>query len=141
MSPESRRLEAARRELEQAKRRLASSMGAVQYRLKPANLVNNAWLGVKEKGNNAWEGVREKGGAAADDALQRARGRPGAVSGILAAILLLLAREQVWAIVLRLCRSSDDADDLVTTNLDNHDENYDLTAPTVARSRTEGAMA
>ena len=51
-------LERAQYEVEIAKRRFSSTLGALQYRLKPGTLANQAWTGV-----------REKSGEVADDAL------------------------------------------------------------------------
>ena len=125
-----RRLAEASMEVEQAKKRLASTMGALQYRLKPATLMNNAW-----------EGVRDKSGEVADDAFQAVKRRPGTISGILAAIVLFIAREPLWRLILGLFTDEREADrDTVPANLE-HDENYDITAPTVERSRQEGVNA
>ena len=66
-------IEQAQREVERAKQRLASTMGALQYRLKPGNLMSDAW-----------EGVREKSGEVADGALQAVKDRPAASTCILA---------------------------------------------------------
>lgn len=131
MSPEAKRLEQARFEAEQAKRRFSSSMGALQYRLKPATLVNHAW-----------EGVKEKSGAAADGAISRVKDRPDVFSSIAAAVVLFLTRGALWSVLKAAFRKrSDDEKNAVTTRLDEHDPNYDLTAPTMDRSRTEGAIA
>lgn len=122
-----RPIEDAVAEVERSKRQLASTMGALQYRLKPGTLMNNAW-----------EGVRDKSGEVADNTLQAVKGRPAAVSGILAAIVLLLAREPLWRLIVGLFSDRYEQDeDTVQANLD-HDEDYDLTAPTVERSRPEG---
>jgi len=124
-----RRLAEASMEVEQAKKRLGSTMGALQYRLKPATLMTNAW-----------DGVREKGGEVADDALTAVKGRPLTVSGIIAAIVIFLARDPLRRLIAGLFASDDEDADTIRANLD-HDENYDLTAPTVERSREEGVNA
>lgn len=123
-------LERAQMEVQRAKKRLASTMGSLQYRLKPATLMNNAW-----------EGVREKGGVIADDALAGVKDRPKAVSGVLAAIFIFLARHPLLRLLTSLFTRRPDDADLVKTSLDHHDENYDLTAPTVERSSLEGVNA
>src|SRR3546814_5192640 len=81
------RIEQAKREVEQARRQLASTTGALQYRLKPGNLVSSAW-----------EGVREKSGEMANGALRTVKDRPVATSGVLAALVIFLAREPLWQI-------------------------------------------
>jgi hypothetical protein len=44
-----RDLEEASRQVALAKRRVAAAKGALQYRLKPANLANEAWTSVRSK--------------------------------------------------------------------------------------------
>jgi hypothetical protein len=131
-SPELGRLRAAAAEVERSKRQFASTMGALQYRLKPGTLMSNAW-----------EGVRDKSGEVADTTLEKVKERPAAVSGILAAIVIFIAREPLWRFITGLfSRRGDEEDDGTTirANLE-HDESYDLTAPTVERSRPEGVNA
>jgi hypothetical protein len=123
------RLQRAKAEAELAKRRLSSTMGALQYRLKPGNLASDAWSGVKEKS-----------GAMADDALQAVKDRPVAASGILAALVVFLARDPIRSIVSGMLHGDDDKD-LIKTDLAKTDDNYDLAAPVVARSVREGANA
>lgn len=128
------RIVMARREAERAKRELASTLGALQHRLKPGNLMSNAW-----------DGVREKSGEMADDALQTVKDRPVAASGVLAAIVIFLARDPLWRTASRfLSRGDDEAEaeaGTIEADLDHHEEDYDLTAPTVGRSRKEGVNA
>jgi hypothetical protein len=59
--------------------------GALQYRLKPANLANEAWTSVRSKSE-----------LAADEAVGLAKGHPGAIGGVIAAATLFLAREPLW---------------------------------------------
>ena len=122
----------ARYEAIQAKKRLASSAAALQYRLKPGTIVNNAW-----------EGVRDKGSEIADDAMQAVKERPAAASGVLAAIAIFLARHPLARVTSRIfSRGGNDEDDgVVRASLNGHDKNYDLTAPTVERSTNEGVSA
>ena len=121
----------ARYEAIQARKRLVSTAGALQYRLKPATIVNNAW-----------EGVRDKSGEMADDALQAVKDRPAAASGVAAAILIFLARHPLMRTASRVfSRGGDQDDGIVKADLDTHDQNYGLTAPTVERSRHEGVSA
>lgn len=116
----------------QARKRVMSTAGALQYRLKPATLANNAW-----------EGVRDKSSDLADDALQAVKERPAAASGVIAAIVIYLARDPLWRAVLKLFSRRPETDEsVVTTRIDEHDESYDLTAPVVERSMTnEGVSA
>lgn len=128
---ETRPLEQAASDVERAKKRLASTLGALQYRLKPATLMNNAW-----------EGVRDKSGEVADTTLQAVKGRPVTVSGILAALLIFLARDPLRRLLAGLLgrEQAPDEEGTIQAHLD-HDENYDLTAPAVERSRHEGVNA
>jgi hypothetical protein len=129
MKPEAR-LSQARYEAEQAKKRLGSSVGALQYRLKPGTLVNNAW-----------EGVRDKSSDLADDALQAVKSRPVAASGVLAGLVVFLAREPLWRGVSRIFSSRERDDGVIVANLDNRDGTFDLTAQDVPRSANEGVNA
>jgi hypothetical protein len=113
-----------------AKKRLTSTAGALQYRLKPGTLANHAW-----------EGVRDKSSVMADDALQAVKERPRAASGVLAAIVIFLVRHPLWRGASKLFSRSREDEGVIKTNLDNHDENYDLTAPVVDRSAYEGVSA
>lgn len=121
-------IEAAKREAERARQRLASTSGALKARLKPSALANDAWTGVRDKGTEL-----------ADDAVQAVKDRPLTASGVVAGLALFLARDTVWSAVRGLFRREDDS--IVTTKIDKHDENYDLAAPIVSRSVTEGASA
>ena len=125
-------IEQAQREVERAKQRLASTMGALQYRLKPGNLMSDAW-----------EGMREKSGEVADGALQAVKDRPAAASGILAALVIFLARDPLWRAACGLLSDDDEEQSAGTikADLDNHDKDYDLTAPTVKKSRKQGVNA
>ena len=133
MTPEAIRIEQAKREVEQARRQLASTLGALQYRLKPANLMSSAW-----------DGVCEKSGEMADEAMQTVKERPIAASGVVAAVAVFLAREPLWRLVSGFFGDTDqDAADTGTiqADLDHHDREYDLTAPAVKRSNKEGVHA
>jgi ElaB/YqjD/DUF883 family membrane-anchored ribosome-binding protein len=124
------KLAKAQYEAAQAKKRLASTLGALQYRLKPGTLMNHAW-----------EGVRDKSSEMADDALAAVKERPRAASGVLATIVFFLARKPLGRAASKLfSRRKDEDDGVITADLDNH-EDYDLTAPTVQRSINEGVNA
>ncbi len=114
----------------QAKNRIISTAGALQYRLKPATIANQAW-----------EGMRDRSTELADDALQAVKERPGAASGVVAAIVVFLARHPLWRVATRIVSRRSEDEGVVTTRLDTQDENYDLTAPKVDRSAYEGVSA
>lgn len=126
------RLRQAQSNVVLSRRRMQSSIGALQYRLKPGTLVNNAW-----------EGVRDRGETLADDALQAVKERPGTVSGVIAGFVLFLAREPLWRLVTGLVphRRSEEESHIIKADLDGHDKNFDLTAPTAPRSQPEGVNA
>ena len=121
----------ARREAEQARRRLAATLAELQARLRPGTIASNAW-----------EGVKDKSGAMADDAVEAVKSRPVIVSAVLAAFTLFLARAPLRSAASRLFSGDDEADeDLVTTRLDTETDHYDLTAPVAARTEDEGVSA
>lgn len=74
-------IERNKREAVQARARFESTLAAVQRRLRPGNLAEEAWDGVKDKGADM-----------ADGALQAVKKRPGTVSVALGAFALFLAR-------------------------------------------------
>lgn len=85
------RIQRARVEADAARRQLASSLGALQHRLRPGTLMSHAW-----------DGVREKGSAVADGAVEAVKSRPLAVSGVIAAAALFFAREPIRALIADL---------------------------------------
>ena len=135
-----RDLERAQYEVEQAKKRFTATSGTLQYRLKPGTLAGNAWAEVRGKGSVVADDARHSVNGIADGAVQAVRERPLAASGIAAAVLIFLAREPLWRAVSGLFREDEDKG-IVKTDLDNHEANYDLTAPTVERSTNEGVTA
>lgn len=84
-------IEHAKRESVRARGRFESTLAAVQARLKPGNLAEEAWDGVKEKGADL-----------ADGALQAVKKRPAAVSLALGAFALFLARKPLTRAAKRL---------------------------------------
>lgn len=119
----------AKIEAELARERLSSTVSQLQQRLKPGTLASNAW-----------EGVKEKGADVADDAVHAVKARPVAVSAALGAFTLFLARNPIRSAFSWL-RSRKADEDLVTTDLSNADDHYDLTAPIGARTHHEGVSA
>jgi len=75
------KIERTKRDAMAARTRFEATLAAVQQRLRPGNLAEEAWDGVKEKGVDL-----------ADGALQAVRKRPGTVSVALGAFALFLAR-------------------------------------------------
>ena len=81
-------IERARRDADRARRQLAYTIGALQHRLRPANLMSSAW-----------DGVKEKSGAVADGAIEAVKARPVMLSGVVAAVALFAAREPIRALI------------------------------------------
>ena len=84
-------IEQAKREAVRARGRFESTLAAVQTRLRPGNLAEEAWDGVKEKGADL-----------ADGALNAVKQRPGTVSMVLGAFALFLARKPLTRAARRL---------------------------------------
>ena len=89
----------ARRAALQAKDRFDRTLAAVQHRLSPGNLAEEAWDGVKDKGADLAEG-----------ALEAVKSRPKAVSLALGAFALFLARAPLKRAVTRLVSGNGDED-------------------------------
>lgn len=84
-------IEQAKRSAREARRRFELTLGEVQGRFSPGNLAGEAWDGVKEKGADL-----------ADGALDAVKKRPAAVSAVLGAFALFLARKPLTRAVGRL---------------------------------------
>ena len=94
-------IEQARHEARAARARFEQTLAAVQQRLRPASLAEEAWDGVKDKGADL-----------ADGALQAVKKRPAAVSVALGAFAIFLARAPLKRAVSRLISGgSEDAGD------------------------------
>jgi hypothetical protein len=89
----------AKRAALRARDRFDRSLAAVQHRLSPANLAEEAWDGVKDKGADMAEG-----------ALQAVKSRPKAVSLALGAFAIFLARAPLKRAVTRLISGDADED-------------------------------
>lgn len=72
---------AARIQVERHRSRVMATAEALQQRLSPGTLARNTW-----------EGAKDKGADLAEDAVDAVRARPLAVSGVVAAISMVLAR-------------------------------------------------
>ena len=90
-------IEQARRESLRARSRFEQTLAAVQQRLKPGNLAEEAWDGVKDKSADL-----------ADGALQAVKSRPKAVSLVLGAFAIFLARQPLKRAVTRLISGDED---------------------------------
>lgn len=108
-APEAR-LAQAKYEAERARKRLVSTAGELQCRMRPATLMGHAW-----------DGVRDKSGELAEGAMQAVKDRPVKASGVAAAVALFLARHTIWSAV---------------SGLWNHSENDEVTTPTATRANT-----
>ncbi|HEX6604983.1 MAG TPA: DUF3618 domain-containing protein [Sphingomicrobium sp.] len=82
---------AARAEADAARSRLMSRAHQLQERLSPKTLTRDAWEGAKMKGADLVE-----------DAVDAVRARPLAVTGIVAAITMFLAREPLMGLANKL---------------------------------------
>lgn len=101
-------IEQARRESVRARARLEATLGALQQRLKPGSLAEEAWDGVKDKSADLAEG-----------ALHAVKSRPKAVSLVLGAFAIFLARRPLGRAVTRLVSGDEDEEG-------NHNEGAEL---------------
>ncbi|HEX8640240.1 MAG TPA: hypothetical protein VF704_03685 [Allosphingosinicella sp.] len=120
-------LEQAKRNAVMARRRLDSSLVAVQERLKPGSLAGEAWDGVKDKSADL-----------ADGALSAVRKRPAAVSVAIGALALFLAREPLKRVVTRLVGGEEEDDGRIVTTVKTDTTNFTASAPIVEPSLPEG---
>ena len=88
---ETAEISAARLEVEKSRARVMSSAQELQDRLSPKTLAKGAWQGAKEKSADL-----------AENAVDAARARPLAATGIVAAITMFLAREPLMDLAGRL---------------------------------------
>jgi ElaB/YqjD/DUF883 family membrane-anchored ribosome-binding protein len=135
-----KQLELAQYQADQAKKRFSSTLGALQYKLKPANIANNAWDGVRDKSSEMADDALHAVNGFADTAAQVVKDRPVAASGVAAGILIFLARAPLLRAASRIFSRGQEDEGVVKADLDTH-ENYDLAAPTVQRSLSEGVNA
>lgn len=91
MTTEPPQVAAARIEAERARAQLMASAQRLQARLSPGTLASNAWQGAKEKGADL-----------AENAVDAVRKRPLAVTGVVAAVTLFLAREPLMDLAGKL---------------------------------------
>jgi ElaB/YqjD/DUF883 family membrane-anchored ribosome-binding protein len=103
---------AARIEAERARAQFMHTANALQARLKPSTLAQNAWSGAKEKG-----------AAAAENTVDAVRRRPLAATGILAALTLFLVREPLKDLAGKFRGRRADGED--TNRTDNEEEPQD----------------
>lgn len=67
-----------------ARAQLADTMSEIQLRLNPRTLINDAWLGVRDRGEEM-----------AEEAVNLARARPFTAAALVAAVIAFLAREPI----------------------------------------------
>ncbi len=82
---------AARAEVEIARKRILDTLGELQRQFAPRALVREAW-----------ETAREKGAELAEETVDAVRARPLAVTGVVAAITMFLAREPLMDLAGKL---------------------------------------
>ncbi len=123
------RVEQAKRNLVLAKARLDGTLGALQLRMRPANLAGEAWDGVKDRSADL-----------ADGALQAVKKRPAAVSVAIGAFALFLAREPLKRAVTRLLSDGNEESDdgVVTTRIETSGDKFSVSVPVVDASVKEG---
>jgi len=92
-------ISAARKAALEARSRMERTLAAVQHRLSPGNLAEEAWDGVKDKSADIAEG-----------ALQAVKSRPKAVSLALGAFAVFLARAPLKRAVTRLISGDGEGD-------------------------------
>jgi hypothetical protein len=122
-------VEQAKRAVGAARRRLESTLGALQLRLRPGNLAGEAWDGVKDRSADL-----------ADGALSAVRRRPAAVSVALGAFALFLAREPLKRAVTRIVSGEEDEaeDGRIVTRIETDNTQFTASAPVVDAPLTEG---
>ena len=126
------RVEQAKRNAVMARRRLDSTVGALQLRLRPANLAGEAW-----------DGVKEKSAEVADGALAAVKKRPAAVAIAVGALSLFLAREPLKRAAVRLFAGDQEPEDdgLVLTRIETDDARFSASTPIVDAALREGKGA
>ena len=77
-------LQQAKSDAVAAKARFLDTLGEAQQRLKPGNLANEAWTGVKGKTAEA-----------AENAVEAAKQRPGMLALVVGGLALFLARKPI----------------------------------------------
>lgn len=124
-------IEAAKREAEAARRRLDSTVSALQERLHPKSLATEAWDGVKEKSSDLAEG-----------ALDAVKQRPGTVSLAIGAAVLFFARRPLGRAVGRaFSRGEEEEDGRITTVIDTTSDNYHAAAPVIDAPPSKGVRS
>ena len=126
-------LEQAKRDVAASRRRMESTLVALQMRLRPGNLAGEAWDGVKDKSADL-----------ADGALSAVRKRPAAVSMAIGAFALFLAREPIKRAVTRMVSGDEDEEgaeadnDRIVARIETADPQFTASAPVADASLTEG---
>jgi hypothetical protein len=119
-------LEAAQRNAVTSKARLDSTVVALQQRLNPSHLANEAWTGVRGKSNDL-----------ADGAMDQVRQRPAVFGTVAGVLTLFLLRKPLTRLVRWLFTREQDVD-LVTTQITLDKDKLDLSAPVVDLKKPQG---
>jgi hypothetical protein len=115
------RVEQASRKVREARARLDSTIGALQHRMKPANLAGEAWDGVKGKSADLAEG-----------ALDATKKHPAAVAAVLGALGLFLAREPIRRGIGKLVSGNEgeeENEELITTRIETASDRFNVLEP------------
>jgi hypothetical protein len=88
---DSREVQQAREEADQARHRMMQTFHELTRRIAPGTLARDAW-----------EGAKSKGADLAEDAVDAVRKRPVAATGAVAAIAMFLAREPLMDLAGKL---------------------------------------
>lgn len=107
MSQDTPDVTAARIEVERARAQLMDTAQALQSRLSPKTLAQNAW-----------EGAKVKGADLAEDAVDAVRKRPLAATGVVAAIAMYLAREPLKDLAGKLVGGGNRKDEELGSNIE-----------------------
>ena len=109
---------AAQAQAERAKRDFSNTLHELQSRLSPKRIASDALHSVTSGGTHL-----------AGGAVHAAQSRPIAASGLLTALLVLLARGPLLSLLNRLLGRGARPDTVHTGSKLTHDENFTITAP------------
>ena len=113
---------AARARAEAYKSDLTRTTVLLKDRLKPANLASDAW-----------HVVRDKGTSYSDKGVKAASKNPGALGGVVGAVLLLLLRKPLAHFLSWTFGNNREPPGAVRADLVHASKDYDLTAPALTK--------
>ena len=111
------KIEAARAEVERTRAALIETVRTLQQRFEPHKVISDAW-----------EKAKGKGADLAEDAVDAVKRRPVATGGVVAALLMFLAREPIRDGVVRFC-------DAMTSDKDSKPDPSPAKRPNPAKRR------